>query len=168
MKHVVTVVAVLTTLSPTASPASVRAQTMAKPAVSQPAMSSHAADEKAVMANENRILDLFPKKDIATLKTLIADDALGVDMTGAMPVSEIFKQFPTMDMKITTQKTSDFKFLWVDANTVVVSYTWTGSGTTMGQPVPSPTYSSTVWTKRAGKWMAVFHQETVAAPPAKK
>jgi hypothetical protein len=71
-------------------------------------------------------------------------------------------------MKITIQKTSDFNFLWVDANTVVVSYTWTGSGTMMGQPVPSPTYSSTVWTKRAGKWMAVFHQETVAPPPAKK
>ena len=31
-------------------------------------------------------------------------------------------------------------------------------------PIPSPTWASTVWTNKGGKWMAVFHQETAAMP----
>jgi hypothetical protein len=27
-----------------------------------------------------------------------------------------------------------------------------------------PTYISTTWTKKGGKWLAIFHQETEAAP----
>ena len=39
----------------------------------------------------------------------------------------------------------------------------------MDQPVKSPVYVSTVYTKRGDKWMAMYHQETTAAPqPPKK
>ncbi|MGE5835500.1 MAG: nuclear transport factor 2 family protein [Acidobacteriota bacterium] len=127
-----------------------------------------AAIEKTLMANENKINDAFSKKDIATLKTLIAEDGVGVDPMGANTAGEMFKQLPTMDMKVSDTKLSDFKFIWVDANTVVMTYTWSGKGTMMGQPVPSPAYASTVWTKRGNAWKAVFHQETAAAPPQKK
>jgi len=127
-----------------------------------------AAIEKALMDNENKINDAFAKRDVATLKTFIADDGVGVDMTGVAPVSEMYKQLPTMDMKITESSLSNFKYLWVDPNTVVLTYTWTGKGTYMGQPVPSPVYGSTVWNKRGNKWLAVFHQETAAMAPPKK
>jgi ketosteroid isomerase-like protein len=126
-----------------------------------------AAIEKTLMANETKINDAFMKKDIATLKTLIADDGVGVDMMGPSSVAEMYKQLPTMDMKITESQLSGFKYVWVDANTVVLTYTWTGKGTAMGQPVPSPAYGSTVWNKRANGWRAIFHQETVAMPVKK-
>jgi hypothetical protein len=73
-----------------------------------------------------------------------------------------------MNVKLTDVKLSDFKYHWVDANNVVLTYTWTGKGTVMGQPVPSPTVASTLYTKRNGKWLATFHQETPvpSAPPA--
>jgi hypothetical protein len=106
--------------------------------------------------------------DIATLKTLIGDDGFGTDMTGTNSITEMYKQLPTMDMKITEQVMSDFKYVWVNPTTVVLTYTWRGKGTMMGQPVPSPTYGSTVYTKRGEKWVAVFHQETAAAPAPKK
>jgi hypothetical protein len=31
--------------------------------------------------------------------------------------------------------------------------------------VPDQTIASTVWTERSGKWVAVFHQESVLGPP---
>jgi ketosteroid isomerase-like protein len=124
--------------------------------------------EKTLIAIENKINDAFMKKDVAFLKTVIADDGVGVDMMGANTASEMFKELPTMDMKITESSLTNHKFVWVDANTVVMTYTWTGKGTMMGQPVPSPAYASTVWTKRGNAWKAVFHQETTAAPPQKK
>jgi ketosteroid isomerase-like protein len=127
---------------------------------------NHVAVEQAIMANEAKINAAFAKKDAAGMKMFIADDAMAQDMTGPMMVADLFKQLPTMDMKITEQASSDFKYTWVDANTVVVAYKWTGKGTYMGQPVPSPVYSSTVWTKRGAKWLAVFHQESAAASMA--
>jgi ketosteroid isomerase-like protein len=58
---------------------------------------------------------------------------------------------------------------WVDANTAVVVYTWTGLGTWQGQKLPAKTYASTVWTKKADRWVAVYHQESAAvAPPTPK
>jgi ketosteroid isomerase-like protein len=121
-----------------------------------------AAVEKTIMANEIKINDAFAKKDVATMKSMIADDGAGIDMTGFAPVAELFKQLPTMDVKISESKLSDFKYQWVDPNTVIVIYTWTGKGTFMGQPVPSPVYASSVWAKRSNAWRAVFHQETPA------
>ena len=132
------------------------------------APADRAAIETAIAANETKINDAFMKRDLPTLKALIADDGIGVDMSGASPASEMFKMLPTMDMKVTESKLSDFKYRWVDANSVVLYYTWTGKGTYMGQPVPSPTYCSTVWTKQGTKWVAVFHQETAAMAPPKK
>ncbi len=42
----------------------------------------------------------------------------------------------------------------------------TGKGTWQGQTVPSPTYASTTWVKqRDGKWLAKFHQESIAMSP---
>ena len=132
------------------------------------APADHAAIEKTIVANEQKVMDAFDKKDIATLKTLIADDGVGVDMGGVNPVAEMYKQLSTMDMKLTEQHMSDMRYIWVNATTVVLTYTWTGKGTMMGQPVPSPAYASTVYTKRGANWLAVFHQETTAMPAPKK
>jgi len=89
-------------------------------------------------------------------------------MMGATSVADMLKQLPTMDFKVTNAKLTNHKFQWIDDNTVVMTYTWSGQGTAMGQPVPSPVYASTVWTKKNGKWWAVFHQETPAMPMPKK
>ena len=130
----------------------------------QAASADRAAVEKQLAAMEQKINDAFAKRDVAGMKANVAEDASAVDPGGVMPVSEFFKQLPTMDVKLTDVKLSDFKYHWVDANNVVLTYTWTGKGTVMGQPVQSPAIASTLYTKRNGKWLAYFHQETPAAP----
>ena len=42
----------------------------------------------------------------------------------------------------------------------MVIYTWSGTGTFHGQPLPATTLASTAWTRRDGKWRAAHHQET--------
>ena len=139
----------------------------------QAAPADRASVEKQIVASEQKINDAFGKRDVAGMKANVADDAAAVDPGGLTSVAEFFKQLPTMDVKLTDVKLSDFKYHWVDANNVVLTYTWTGKGTVMGQPVQSPTVASTLYTKRNGKWLAAFHQETPiasapAAPPASK
>ena len=120
-----------------------------------PLLAQDAATEKTLIANERAVIDAFAKGNRATLEKLISRDGFGVDQM-------------TKDMKITSWTMADEKVLWADANTAILNYTWTGNGSYQGQPIPSPTFASTVWTKRGGNWVAIFHQETnkVAAPPA--
>src|SRR6187431_2009099 len=92
----------------------------------QGAPADKAAVEKAIAANEIKINEAFAKKDAATMKSFIADDAVAVETTGPTTVAEMLKTLPTMDVKITEQNLSNFKYLWVDSNTVIVTYTWTG------------------------------------------
>ena len=127
---------------------------------------SKAAAEKAVIANENKINEAVAKQDVKTFLSLLAPEAVAGDMGGFMKAADFSK---TIDqLKITSWHIMDTKVLWVDDKTAVVTYTWMGAGTYMKQPVPGMTYASTVWTERNGKWLAVFHQETVAAPPPPK
>ena len=131
------------------------------------ATADHSALEKALIANENKINEAVAKGDKAAFSALITADAWSVDGMGAMKVSDFAA---TLDqMKVKTWKISDEKIAWVDANTAIVTYKWTGSGTYQGQPFPPVTYASTVWTKKGDKWLAAFHQESEAAKvPLKK
>jgi ketosteroid isomerase-like protein len=134
-----------------------------------PAMDK-AAIEKALIANEQKINDAVMKGDAAAFRSLVADDSVGVDESGPMPTSEFAKMLKPGMAKVTDMKLENFKVLWADADTAILTCTWSGKGTFMDQPVKSPIYAATVYTKRAGKWVAVFHQETpkAAMPPAMK
>ena len=60
------------------------------------------------------------------------------------------------------------KVVNIDANAALVTYKVDEKVSMMGQPFPPVVYSSTVWANHGGTWMAVFHQESTAAPAAKK
>ncbi len=123
-----------------------------------------AAAEQALVANERAINEAFAKGDVAKVRALLAPDGWSVDsMMGPMATSDVLKQFEQMakDVKITSWDISDTRTVWVNPNTAILIYKWTGSGTYKGQPIPSPTWASTVWTRRGAKWMAFFHQESL-------
>jgi hypothetical protein len=126
--------------------------------------------EKTLIANERAINEAVMKGDPAAFGRYVAQDSWAIDsMSGRMATAEFVKTMPAMakDMKMTSWDITEPKVISVDANTAVLTYKWTGSGTYQGQPIPSPVWASTVWTKRGGTWTAVFHQESMAAPPGK-
>ena len=117
--------------------------------------------DKALIANENKVADALMKKDKATFTSLVDPKGWAADGTGFMKVSDFLGGLDQLVIK--NYKISDEKVAWVDANTAILAYKWTGSGSYAGQPIPGTVYASTVWTKRGDKWVAVFHQETEAA-----
>jgi hypothetical protein len=130
------------------------------------AQASKAATEKALIANENKINDAVAKRDVKAFNDLVASDAVSADMGGFMKASDFTK---TMDqMKVENWHVMNPQVLWVNDKTAVVTYTWMGKGSYQNQPLPESTYASTVWTERNGKWVAVFHQESIPAPPPPK
>jgi hypothetical protein len=125
---------------------------------------SKATIEKALIANENKINEAVAKHDLKTFNDLVAADAVSADMGGFMRVADFTKTFD--QMKVSTWHIMNPQVVWIDDKSAIVGYTWMGKGTYMNQPIPETVYASTVWTERNGKWVAVFHQETAAAPPA--
>jgi len=125
---------------------------------------NRAAIEKQIIANESAINSAFAKNDAATFKKMVDPAGMGIDATGIVTLEGYIKQMG--QMKVESWKIDNSRFLWVNNDTAVHTYTWTGKGTYMGEPVPSPTYASTLWVNRGGTWMPVFHQETMAAPTA--
>ena len=127
--------------------------------------------EKAIIANERTATDAFTKGNVAAFTGVVATDGWAIDsMIGRAPVADLVKDFAaiTKELKISTWDITESKFQWPNATTAIHSYKWTGKGTDHGQPVASPVWASTVWTKKDGKWMAVFHQESAAPAPAAK
>ena len=123
-----------------------------------------ASIEKALVANERKLNEAVAKGDKATFTSLIAPGAWSADGNGFMKVGDFVAVFD--QLKVTSWTISDSTVQWVDDNNAIVLYTWTGAGTFQGHPIPKKVYVSTVWTKKADKWLAAYHQESEASPPA--
>lgn len=57
---------------------------------------------------------------------------------------------------------SDFSYLWLDQDTVIMTYNATQDATCGGKKQPEKVVASSVWQKKGGKWLSPFHQETPA------
>jgi len=121
---------------------------------------------KQIEAMERALHAAIQKGDVNTFKANIAEDAVSIEGTGPTPIAEFLKMFD--QIKVTKFALDQVRVNFLNDSAAIITYRWTGSGTMMGQPLPSPVWASTVYVLRAGKWQAVFHQETAAAPPAKK
>ena len=120
--------------------------------------------DKAIIANERKLMDYVAKKDKAGFTSMVTADAVGLGaIMGAMKTSDFAAKLD--QVSITTWKISDEKVQWVDANNAVITYMWSGTGTFQGQQFPSAAWASTVWTKKGDRWLAT---EVIKAPPAKK
>ena len=120
--------------------------------------------DRAIIANERKLLDYVARKDKAGFTSMVTPDAVGLDaMFGVMKPSDFAAKLD--QVSVTSWQISDEKVQWVDPNTAVISYKWTGTGTFQGQTFKSPVWVSTAWTKKGDNWVA---REVLKAQPAKK
>ena len=127
------------------------------------AQANRDAIAKQLEANERAINAAIQKGDVNAFKALVADDGVAVDGAGPMAVPEFLKMFA--QIKLASFTIEQPKVVFLNDTAAVITYRFSGKGTFMGQPMPSPTIASTAYANRGGKWLAVFHQETVPTPP---
>lgn len=104
------------------------------------------------------------------IRPLLADDMLSVEYGfGAMPrtrrINMAFMDAqpppaPPPGMEPPRFELSDFRFVHPSADTTIVSYH------VKGLTMPFDAYATSVWARRAGKWITVFYQATLTAPDA--
>lgn len=128
---------------------------------------SRAADEKQILANERAVHDAFAKGNAKAFLAQLAPDAFAIDpMMGVVKAADFVNVFK--DIKLESWTMDQSRVAFASNDVAIHTFRWTGKGTMMGQPFPSPVLSTTVWVKQGGKWLAYFHQETAAVTPPGK
>ena len=116
------------------------------------------------IANEKIVWDLFRAKNWDGFASLLVPEFMEVEPDGVYDKSGSVKALQGMPMDMSAFELSDWKALPFDDDAKLVTYTATMKG-----PKPEKDYHATIWVKRDGKWLGLYHQGTpvAAAPPAK-
>lgn len=131
---------------PPAKPAA-KASVAASPAV--PAELTIGTDP---IANEKAIWDALKAKNFDGFSAALAADAIEIEPHGVFDKAGILKAVSAFDFS--KSELSDFKATTLDPDAVLVTYVVTNAA-----PAPAERHS-TIWARRNGKWLAVFHQGT--------
>jgi len=128
--------------------------------------------EAEVTAKEKAIWEAIKQKDYAAFADMLAEDQIEVLSDGvhdkAASVAGV-KDFEPSEVNF-----SDWKYLPIDKDGVIIAYTVAMKGKLKGKEFPPATVrASSAWIRRNNKWLAVFHQECEVKkmpppPPAPK
>jgi hypothetical protein len=114
--------------------------------------------EKTLVANERALYDAVAKADKGSFQSLVLPEGVWTTPLGFTPMNLLADaldnfQLPKWGME-------NPRVIWSDDNSALLLYARTGGGTLGEQRFAATTLASTLWTKRNGKWVAVYHQET--------
>ena len=110
------------------------------------------------------MLDALVKPDTAAFNRALGSDFVYVDVRGATRWELAKTTAMLMDCKTGPLSMDNPVTTRVGTDLVVLTYDSAGDQTCGGQKAPSPVHSMSVWQNRGGKWVAVAHSETPAAP----
>jgi hypothetical protein len=117
-----------------------------------------AAVDEMLIANERALYDAVAKADKPSFQSLVLSEGVWTTKPGFVPMNLLVDGLE--NFTLTKWDIVNPHVTWLDQDSAIVLYTWTGAGAFQNQPLAPTTLASTVWTKRNGKWVAVHHQET--------
>ena len=107
-------------------------------------------------ANEKLVWDALKSGNFDAFASYLAADSINIEPDGVYDKSGSVKDVSMMDSS--KAELSDWKTLKLDDDASLVTYT-------VKLPGMGTEYHSTIWVRRDGKWLALFHQGTPAMPP---
>lgn len=160
--YIVAVVALLLMASTVAAQAEESKQKPSKSSQSMSASKGKSSLEESITMMERRAWEAVKARDAKTFSDLFAAEGTMADSEGVI-TRDAFLNKTLPDLVITDYALSNIKVMMIDKDSALITYTATSKGTFKGQAFPeTPSYTSSIWTKRNGKWVAVYHQETMA------
>jgi ketosteroid isomerase-like protein len=113
-----------------------------------------------IVAQERVGLEALKTGDIARFGGTIAEDAVFVDASGPAGKAQVVKN--VAGFRLRDFAMSEIRFVPLSADTGLIVYLMDESGTTHGKEFSAKVHVSSVWSKRSGKWLCEFSQETAA------
>lgn len=119
--------------------------------------------EKALQTKEQAGWQAWKDNDMKAFDAMLPDNAINI--AGGMMSSgksSIMKDMGSANCKIAGFTLSDFSYMWLDKDTVLMTYKASQDGTCGGHKIPEKVIASSIWQKHGDKWTSPFHQETAA------
>lgn len=118
-------------------------------------MKTAAQREKAIVALEKIVTEVFKNKQVETFKKYLAPEFVGLDAEGFKNVDAELAEVPKYDVR--DNSFADMKVTFPTANTALVTYKVMTQSAHNGQDISGTYNVVSVWTKRERKWRLVFH-----------
>ncbi len=161
MKKILVIVSMLIVAVACAAPPTNAPSTNANVATEPAAV---AMTEANAIAKEKAIWDTIKNKDYEAFGNMLADDQL--EVTGEAVNDKTGSLAGIKDFEPTEVTFSDWKFLSIDKDAYVITYTANVKGKAKGKDFPAESdRNSSAWVNRGGKWLAIYHQECQVKPP---
>lgn len=124
---------------------------------------TNAAVEKSLEAKEQAGWQAWKDHNPKLIEGMIPEQSLNIaDGTVTKGTQQIVNSIASQDCKVNSFSLSDFSYMWLDKDTVMVTYTATQDATCGGRKQAGKVIASSLWQKKGGKWVSPFHQETDA------
>jgi len=116
-----------------------------------------ADDEAALIALDKKWGDANVKGDVAVLDEIYADNVILLGGQGLATKKQALDGAKNNAGKTSESSytTSDFKVIFIDANTAVMTHNAVSKGVRDGKPFENPHRSMHVFTKRNGRWQVI-------------
>jgi len=123
---------------------------------------SKQASETTLIANERALYEALAKGDAERFRTLTLPAGFWATPSGFVPMGPLAGGLRAFELpKVSLENP---RVVWTEGNSALVLYVRTGGGSYDQRSFAPMTLASTLWTKRAGKWVAVYHQESEDTP----
>ena len=124
---------------------------------------TNASVEKALEAKEQLGWQSWKDHTSTPVAAFTPDDVINIaDGAFARGKEKVLNQMSSGGCDVRSFALSDFAFLWLDKDTVLMTYTGTQDATCSGKKQAGKVIASSLWQRKGGKWMSPFHQETDA------
>jgi hypothetical protein len=172
MKKILALVSLLTVAAACTAPTENMNRTATANADAEPATTTAAAPTEAeATAKEKAAWDAIKKKDFEGFASMLAADQIFVGPDGVYDKAGTINGLKTFELIEATF--SDWRFLPIDADAFVITYTANVRSRMDGKDMPAESWrNSSAWVNRDGKWVSVYHQESLVktgpppSPPA--
>jgi hypothetical protein len=166
MKKILMLVSLLVLAVACAAPPTNREGAPGANANSGPVRSSAPLSEADVIAKEKQIWDTFKKKDYDKFGNMLTDDFIQVTSAAVNDKAGVISSVKGFEPTEITF--ADWKFVPIDKDASVITYTVNIKGKMNGQELPPTSIrGSSAWVNRDGKWLAIYHQgsDVMKMPP---
>jgi hypothetical protein len=117
-----------------------------------------AADSASLIQNERALYGAIAKGDKETFQALTLPEGIWTTPSSFIPMGPLADGLGSFELS--TWTIDNARVVWTDGNSALVLYVRSGGGSFDHRSFAPTTLASTLWTKRAGKWVAVHHQES--------
>ena len=122
--------------------------------------------DEMIVAQEQAIIDAFKKRDADAFKSHVDMDATLVSGEGIIKLSDVMSAMFSPDITFSVYTLEDPHVRMVGKDMAMISYKSNVTTTTKGKTESETTFETTAYVRRAGKWVAVFHQSSQLSKPA--